>query len=717
MSRLRVLALCALSCCSPLGSPPQAPAVVAGGVDIEVDANFAAMDEVPVGGGELRLVAPRASHDDTGAPVRDIAFPLRHTDVHVKVAGMSALYSVTQTFENPYDDAIDAVYVFPLGAEAAVTGYSITIGDRTIAGELKQKDEARAVYDEAKASGHTAALLEQEKRNIFRQRIANIAPHETIAVHVQYAELLGYDDGNYELVFPMVVGPRYLPADAVGATPVGAHLAGEQGRPGVTSIPYADASVAGSTVSFAADLDAGVPIGEVTSPSHKLVVGGTDPTRRHVELASSGELPNRDLVVRYQAASERTMVGLLAHRTGKTGYFTLVVQPKLAFKTGDITPREVEIVIDTSGSMTGKPLDQAKALADVLVDSLQPSDTFDVMAFSGATNGMANVPIPGDAAGKARGKQFIASLESGGGTEMGPAMTAALASKPGDDRVRLVYFLTDGFVGNDDVIVSAARHHVGINRIFSVGIGSAPNRALLEQIATVGRGFATYLNLDERAADVGEELVRKTAFPYITDLHVEWNGLAVGSVTPAAIPDVYAGMPVVVAGVYTEPGRGSVTVTGKVAGHPVRIPIDVTLPDRSDDEPVAALYARKRIDELEDLAGDTISHATESQITELGLQFHMVTQYTSFVAVDRTRVVAPGGTSHVVEQPALTPAGVNLAAAVPSEGQVARSAPTVSGDYGGGGGSWGGGGGDVDLLTLALGLALLPLGHALRRWR
>ncbi|MEO8548907.1 MAG: VIT domain-containing protein, partial [Kofleriaceae bacterium] len=616
MSRIHLLAVVAIAACGPISKSPDpttsGPQELAVDVDITVDGNFAAMDEVPVGGGELRLVAPRPATDPSGASVRAIAFPLRHTDVATKVAGMEAQYTVTQTFENPYDEPIDAVYVFPLGAEAAVTNYAIVIGERTIAGEIKKKEDARRTYEEARASGHTAALLEQEKRNIFRQRIANIAPHELIQVRMQYIELLGYEDGQYELAFPLVVGPRYLPAENVGKSPVGSHRAGEKGRAGVTSIPYAEANIAGSTVTFTAQIDAGVPVLGVTSPSHELAVDDLSPTRRKITLANQGEVPNRDLIVRYKTASDQTMVGLLAHRTANKGYFTLVVQPKAAYRTGDITAREVMLVIDTSGSMSGPPLDQARALATALVDSLGPHDVFDVMAFSGSTNALAPQPIAGDAAGKTLGKQFIRTLQAGGGTEMGPAMAKALANTPGNDRVRLVYFMTDGFVGNDDMIVSAARGNLGSNRIFSIGIGSAPNRALLDQIAQVGRGFASYLNLGESAPNLGETLVRKTAFPYMTDVKVDWNGLAVDDVTPQAVPDVYAGMPLVVSGSYTKPGRAKITVHARVAGQPIEIPIDVTLPDRIDDEPVAALWARKRIDELESLAGDELGQKTIS---------------------------------------------------------------------------------------------------------
>jgi Ca-activated chloride channel family protein len=744
--RLRLLAspfaalATVLAACGPLaigsstgssGNTPTGAAIQAGGdASAPGDTNYAAMDEVPVAGGELRLAAPRRVQDRSGQITSAIMFPLRHTDVRARVSGMSALYTVTQTFENPFDEPIDAVYVFPLGDEAAINSYAIAIGDRTITGEIKKKAEARAAYEEAKAAGHTAALLEQEKRNVFRQRIANIAPRETISVRIQYIDLLGYRDGQYEIAFPMVVGPRYLPAgaaDAVGASPVAAHRLGHPGRAGATSIPYADEKIAGSAVSFTADIDAGVPVLAVSSPSHQIQVDDVAATRRRVVLASAGEVPNRDLVVRYRTAAEQTMVGLLAHKTSARGYFTLIVQPKASYRTGDVTPREVMIVIDTSGSMEGQPLAQAQKVAGALIDSLRPVDTFNVMAFSGGTAAMAPAAVPGDSAGKEAGKQFVSLLVSGGGTEMGGAMVKALAASPGSDRIRMVYFLTDGFVGNDDMIVRAARGNLGANRIFSIGIGSAPNRSLLNQIAEVGRGFASYLNLTESAADLAEDLVRRTAYPYLTDVQIDWNGLAVTEVTPAAVPDVYAGSPLVVSGVYTRAGRAKITVSAMTAGRRVQIPVEISLPERVDAEPVAALWARKRVDELLAVAGDRITSQTVAQITDLGLAFHMVTDYTSFVAIDRTRIVTGDGASRIIEQPALTPAGVNLetavgpaAAAAPTAyGASSASAPSEAHELRGGGGGWGGGGGggDVDLLTLFLAVALVPLGVSLRRIR
>src|SRR5579862_2195131 len=333
---------------------------------------YAAMDEAPAQGGELRLASPRWDTPPDGPARRVIAFPLQHTDVRARVAGMMATYTVEQTFANPFDEPIEAVYVFPLGDEGAVSGYRITIGERTIAGEIQTRDQARQTYAQAKAAGHTAALVEQEKHNVFQQRIANIAPHETITVDLDYTELLAYHDGQYEMVVPLVVGPRYLPGDTHDAHPVAAMREGGHEVPGATTIPYVDAKELGGAVSFEADIDAGVPLGPVASPTHELAQENVGPTRTRVTLAQADEVPNRDLILRYTVAGEQTLVGVLAHRTKASpdGYFVLEVQPKATYREGDITPREVVILIDTSGSMDGAPIAQAQRLAGRLIDSL-----------------------------------------------------------------------------------------------------------------------------------------------------------------------------------------------------------------------------------------------------------------------------------------------------------------------------------------------------------
>lgn len=628
---------------------------------------YAAMDEIPVTGGELRLAVPQAMVFE--GEQRDlIAFPLKHTNVHATVGGMMALYDVEQTFENPFNDPLEAVYVFPLGDDGAVNGYEITIGERTITGEINTKEQARKIYDEAKAEGHTAGLVEQNKPNIFTQHIANIAPHESIKVTLHYVELLDYDDGSYTMAVPLTVGPRYMP-----------HHQGHSPAPPITYTTQPT-----STVSFSADIDAGVPIVDVTSPSHTIIATPMAPTKQRVILGRTDEVPNRDLIVRYKTAGPQTTVGLLTHRVDNDGYFMLAVQPKGQYRTTDIMPREVVLVLDRSGSMDGPPLAQAKSVASAIISTLSERDTFNVVAFASGVDAMSTVAVRGDAAGKARGMEYLAAMQSGGGTEMEQGVAQMLMTTPGSDKIRVVYFLTDGFVGNDDVIVNAASKLLGTNRIFTVGIGSAPNRSLLDRLATAGRGYASYLTLTEPADKLAKELVAKSAYPYMTDVSIDWSGLDVDA--PKTLPDVYAGQPLVITGRYKKPGAAMIKVNAWSAGRRVSIPIQVALPTQNSFEPVSSLWARR---EIEKLMAQRNERSIQSEVTDLGLKFHLVTEFTSFVAVDRSRVVGQG--ARTIVQPSMVPEGVN-----PVSSGATTSSSSSDGDsgwsgWGGGGGGWGGG--------------------------
>jgi Ca-activated chloride channel family protein len=305
---------------------------------------------------------------------------------------------------------------------------------------------------------------------------------------------------------------------------------------------------------------------------------------------------------------------------------------------------------------------------------------------------------------------------------MQQGLLAALASEPGHDRIRIVYLLSDAFVGNDDVVLGAAKGALAHNRIYPVGIGSSVNRALIDQLADVGRGFASYLTPAEEASTLVPTLVRRSAYPYLTNVSIDWGDLAVSDLTPEVIPDVYAGLPLVVSGKYAKPGSGRIVVRATTAGREVEIPLDITLPERMDNPPIASLWARRRIQALMIAEPGGLSSSARDEVAAIGLRYHLVTEETSFVAVDRSRVVQPGGAVKIVVQPAAIPEGVNIDSALGESSYADTSyASSSSGggsyddDYGGGG--WGGGGGDVDPLTLALALLMLPLALTLRRLR
>ena len=668
-----------LACTPPMGAALQAT------VTVSSNGAYAAMDEIPVTGGELRLVEPRWEEDRGGVQREVIGFPLQHTAVEARVVGAMGVYQIEQVFENPFDVAIEAVYVFPLGDDAAVSGYQMVIGERIIDGEIRTRAEARTLYNEAKAAGHTAALVEQDRPNVFAQRIANIAPRETIRVRITYVELIDHADGAYQLAVPLVVAPRYRSASA--------------GAPREPA-SYVEPTVAGSTVSFVADLDGGFPITDLESPSHDIEVEDLSGTRVRVSLAHRDEVPNRDIVLRYRLSGARTMVGLSAHRTGDEGYFVLTVQPKDSYRTGDIVAREVVLVIDRSGSMDGVPLAQAKALATAVIDTLTERDTLNVLAFSSNVVAMSEAPVAGDDDGKRLGRDFVDGLASGGGTELEQGLLGALAEAPGGGRTRIVYLFSDGLIGDDELVISAARDMLGHNRIFPVGIGSAPNRYLIDRLAEVGRGFSSYLGLTEPAEGLAPQLVRRSAYPYLTDVSIDWGELEVTDITPARIPDVYAGLPVIVSGRYRTPGRGQISVAANTAGgQRTVIRLDVDLPAEVDAEPVAALWARRQIEGLLRGAGAHRVRDVEEEVTALALRFHLVTEFTSFVAVERARVVGAPGVARTVDQPAVIPEGMTPAPATAAPAPADPEPAYRSYDSGDSGGGWSGGwssGGDED---------------------
>lgn len=670
---------------------------------------------------ELRLVTPIVQTFDDGTQRASATFPLKHTAITARIGGMMAEYQVEQEFENPFDEPIEAVYSFPLGHTGAVNGYELIIGERRISGEIKQRQEAREVYEQARQDGHTAALVEQERPNVFTQRVANIAPHESVKVKISYVDLLPHKDGAYELIVPLVVGPRYLPLDGTGVA------SKRHGAPGA-AIPYVDATRASSTVSFVAEVDAGLPIAKISSGSHDIAVEQLSPTRSRITLGRADEIPNRDLRIKYAVAGETDQAAVLAHRSNGNGYFVLAIQPKAQIRADELTGREVMIVIDTSGSMDGEPLKQAKRVSASIVGSLTERDTFNILSFASGVDAMAGRMKAGDDGGKRAGLRYLSEMRAGGGTEMELGVVEMLTRQPAEGRIRMIYFLTDGFVGNDDAVLGAAHSLLGSNRIFTVGIGQAPNRALLDSLADVGRGFSTYVALDDNGGRAGAELLRRSGSPYLTDVTIDWAGMPVTQQDPALVPDVYAGLPLVISGRYTRPASGVIMIRGNRNGVPMAMPVRVDLPEQIDLPPVASLWARRRIEQL-GRPSELPENVVEQAITELGLTFHLMTSFTSFVAVDRTRVVSNGQPTYV-EQPSITPEGVNPNTAVGGEGYHPQgswrdNAQQQSRSYsgrssgGGGGGRWFGSGATPisPVSTIVFALSLILLGVTWRSLR
>ena len=579
--------------------------------------------------------------------VRLGACPLKTTAVKTDISGFIARVNVRQEFQNPFTEPIEAVYVFPLSQNGAVDRMTMTVGTRVIHGKIMKREEARQIYETAKTEGKTAALLDQERPNIFTQSVANIMPGESIVVEISYVETLKYEDGAYEFVFPMVVGPRYIPAGVKDAAKI--------------SPPVAETR-AGHDVSIEVNLNAGVPVEEIRSASHAIDQVNLSSSAAKITLRDEKTIPNKDFILRYDVTGKRIEDAALTHRDERGGFFTMILQPPDKFVTEDRTPKEIVFVLDTSGSMGGFPIEKAKEAMRLSLDGLYPDDTFNLITFAGDTHILFDKPVAATQANMEAAQAFLAQQYGSGGTEMMKAIKAALDPSDATDHLRIVCFMTDGFVGNDDEIIAEVQRHPNA-RVFSFGVGSAPNRALLDKIAQEGKGEAEYLTLEADGTKAAKKFYERVRTPLLTDLSIDWNGMPVADIYPGRLTDLFTAKPVILHGRYTKAARGTIKLRGKVAGMPYERTINIDLPElEAANDVLATLWARTRIDDLSSsrlkAADEAKGKAIDATITNVGLEFGLMTSFTSFIAVE-DRVVNQNGQPRTVQVPVELSEGVD----------------------------------------------------------
>lgn len=574
--------------------------------------------------------------------------PLKHTSVKAEVSGFLSRVTVTQEFQNPFTEKIEAVYTFPLPESAAVDDLTMLVGNRTIKGKILRKDEAQAAYANAKQMGQVVSLLDQERPNIFTQSVANIMPGQQISITISYVETLKYEDGSYEWVFPMVVGPRYIPGGATPDTPT---------VPDAARInpPPARDNRGGHDISLALNLDAGVSIEALKSETHETEVERLDDRRAIVRLKDKSVIPNKDFVLKYQVAGNGIEDALIAHRASRGGFFTLILQPPRRVSAEDVKPKELVFVLDTSGSMNGFPLEKAKETMKMALGNLYPHDTFNVITFSGDTNILFSEPVPATEQNLQKAWKFLESRKSDGGTEMMKAIKAALEPSDSQHHLRIACFMTDGQVGDDFSIIAEVKKHVNA-RVFAMGFGYGPNRFLLEKMAEHGRGEVDYVSETGDTSAAARRFHERVRNPLLTDIGVDWSGLTITDVYPKRIPDLFGAKPVILSGRYAAGGKGTIKLKGIMGGQDFVREINVALPDTEPAHDVlATLWARRRIDDLmaqdmEGLQNAKMSESPREQITKLGLSFKLMTQFTSFVAIDDA-ILTPGGEPVRVDVP------------------------------------------------------------------
>ncbi|HWP43048.1 MAG TPA: VWA domain-containing protein, partial [Blastocatellia bacterium] len=420
---------------------------------------------------------------------------------------------------------------------------------------------------------------------------------------------------------------------------------------------------AGHDISIEVALDAGVPIDSIKATLHEIEVDRPSDHSAFVQLKNRAEIPNKDFILRYDVAGRRVEDALLAHRSTSGGFFTFILQPPERVAAEDVTPKEIVFVIDTSGSMSGFPIEKAKEAMKLALDGLYPQDTFNLITFAGDTHILFPEPVPATRENLARAQKFLASRRGGGGTEMMKAIRAALDSSDRQDHIRIVCFMTDGYVGNDLEIISEVQRHPNA-RVFSFGIGSSVNRFLLDKMAEHGRGEVEYVTLSDDGSAAARRFHERVRSPLLTDISIDWGGLQVADVYPKRIPDLFSAKPVILSGRYTAGGSGVIKLKGKMAGRDFEREIAVSLPEREPRRnALASLWARARIDDLmsQDYRGMQYGSPREDireAITQLGLEFRLMTQFTSFVAVEEM-IVTDGGEPRRIEVPVEMPEGVS----------------------------------------------------------
>ncbi|MBI1424628.1 MAG: marine proteobacterial sortase target protein [Gammaproteobacteria bacterium] len=578
----------------------------------------------------------RAAHDGQYR-----AAPLLDTDVDMRVTGYINRARLTQTFTNGSDEWMEGIYVFPLPENAAVDHMRIRVGERIIEGQIKEKAEAKQIYEQAKRAGKRASLLEQERPNMFTTSVANIGPHESIVVEIEYQQTLAYDQGQFRLRMPLAITPRYIPG---GAPDEQALVDGTGFAQPTTQVPDANRITPPvalgqkiNPVTIHIELDAGFDVSDLKSSYHPITISNHGEGRYTINLAD-GQVPSdHDFeLVWTPVAGQAPQAALFSERIGNEMFYLGMLLPPQAEQQTQTLAREVIYVIDTSGSMGGVSIRQARDALMLALKRLRGDDYFNVIQFNSVTDTLFDHPVPASLNNKTQALRYVENLQAGGGTEMMGAMQKALANNDDEtQRLRQVIFLTDGAVGNEDALFEYIRHHLGNSRLFTVGIGSAPNSHFMTKAAQFGRGTFTYISRVNEVADKMQALFAKLDSPVMRDLAVE-HSFNQFEMSPAHLPDLYLGEPLMFTA-RSDADSGELVLKGLRQGKDWSA--SMFLQQAKPGRGIAQLWARQRIDSLMDSAADGADAAqVRKQVIELALHHHMVSKYTSLVAVDVTPV-------------------------------------------------------------------------------
>jgi len=583
------------------------------------------------------------------------ALPLKATRVDARVLGNIAEVTVTQEYRNQGKTPLEARYVFPASTRAAVHGMTVHLGERVIQAQIREKQKAKAEYQQARQDGKTAALLEQERENVFQMNVANILPGDVVQVELRYSELLVPTDGKFQFVFPTVVGPRYN----------GRGESGSGKQPWIESPYQPEGQPSATTFALQVELLAPVQIGEIASPSHRLTIQ-RDGQRATVRIAADDATANnRDFILDYQLGGEAVQSGLLLSRGEQENFFLAMVAPPRAPEARLIVPRDYVFVVDVSGSMNGFPLDTTKTLLRDLIGRLRPSDTFNLLLFAGDNRKLAERSLAATPENIRLAIELLDSQVGAGGTELMPALREALAMPTDPERSRSFVVVTDGYVTIESSAYQLVRENLSKANLFAFGIGSAVNRSLIEGLARAGQG-EPFVVTDAVVTDAVEASRAAQRFrrmidsPLLKGIQARFEGLEVYDVEPAQLPDLFANRPLVLFGKWKGEPRGELRLDAHAADGPFQVRLPISAGNFTDNGgALAHLWARQRLASLMDQEALDGGFEFSSQILDLGLRYQLLTPYTSFIAVDQQVRNPDPQASKTVDQPLPLPQGVS----------------------------------------------------------
>lgn len=643
-----------------------------------------AAEDKEEGGEEEELLAPYFIIQSEDVPVD--MFPLKSTEVTANINGIIAEIYVVQTYANEGEEPINARYVFPTSSGVTMHGMRMEIGDNVVTAQIREKEEAKKVYEEAKSEGKSASLLEQKRPNVFTMDVANIMPGDIARIELHYTELISPTDGVYEFVFPTVVGPRYaevpqapaqeeLSSPRDGAKTLGTPDSGkkteesekmtndDEGNSGSTESSDENSSGSGEDSSdstpaeseetwlsspylpegelppgeyhITVNLSTGVPIAGVSCKSHEIRVDREEDSRVRITLADPKDYAgNRDFILKYRLTGEEISSGLVLTGTGEEKYFMLTVQPPERFVPEEIPSREYLFVLDVSGSMHGFPLDTAKTLIRNLTANLRETDKFNLVLFADDTVRLSPESLQATKKNIKYAMDLIDKEGGGGGTSILPALEEALSIPFDPETARSVVVITDGYISNENEIFDLINQNMDTASFFSFGIGSSVNDYLIKGIAGAGLGESFVVTDSEDAAESAERFCRYIESPLLTGITVSYDGFRVYDVATSTPSILYAQKPIVLFGKWSGEPAGTITVKGKMGEQDYLQEISVSdAAVDSENEAIRYLWARTRLDQIAGYGSLRNDESTKEEITRLGLDYNMTTPYTSFVAV------------------------------------------------------------------------------------